>query len=514
MLFLTLLLIILMGDRTEYYLKPVFSAPEVCFLLTGLVICSVLLSVIIFADKRYGDRINRFLHKHGTVLTAVLSVILFVSEFHYISAAFFYSDWDPAGVLDCVYKLLRGNGSDISLDYFSAHPNNLMLVFVYLSILKMVSVFGTETVIALCVFQALLFTLGGVLLIKTLSAMFSAKAGFIAWFIYALWIGFNPYILITYSDAAGLIFPLIMLRLFQLAVNENNGSKRIVLMALSGITAAFGYAVKPQTVIVFVAVLIILVLRLFFRGEKKSLKMIAVSGAFLLLAMLFINMVIYPSLGLKLDKDKSFSMSHYLMMGLNPVTDGVYSNEDTEFTNSIKDPGERRKENLRIASGRLKEYGLKGLLGHIERKQLINFSDGTFSWGIDGNFFAGTSLGDMPEVDDSNPLRPLIHSFIISGEKNNGSFRNIMQVFWLTVLFFGAAGEIMLLFRIKKNGFEGNPAFQIEGVIFLSLAGLIVFELLFEAKARYLFTFLPVFLISGIYGAHGIFRILRKRLPS
>ena len=144
----------------------------------------------------------------------------------------------------------------------------------------------------------------------------------------------------------------------------------------------------------------------------------------------------------------------------------------------------------------------------------LDFSDGTFSWGIDGNFFAGPKLGDMPEVRGDSPLRPLILSFLVTGEKNNGHFRDIMQIFWLTVLFFGGVGELFLLKRIKEGGAVDDPSFQVMALSLLSILGLMMFELLFEAKARYLFTYLPVFLIPGVYGAVSLFRILRRRLSS
>ena len=512
MFVLTLLLIILAGDGTEYFLKPVFSKPEAFYLISGLVPFFFLILLFCLSGRPFSASLKETVYKHTGIIIALLSLVLFIVEALYSVSAFFYSDWDPAGVLDCVYKLLRGRSGEISLDYFSAHPNNLMLVCIYLSILKIASLFGTESVLSLVIFQSMLFTLGGVLFFYIVKDLLSVKAAFLSWLIYAVWIGFNPYLLITYSDAAGLIFPLILLRLFQLIFKMDKDKTGILPVFLTGFTAAAAYAVKPQTVLVFIAGIIVMFFITFFRRAHKLLcKPIAAFTVFFV-ASFVITTFIYPSLGLKLDRDKSFGFSHYLMMGLNPETDGVYSNEDTEFTNSISDPVKRRDENLRVAAERIEAYGFTGLLGHLKRKELINFSDGSFSWGIDGNFFAGPVLGDMPAVKEDSPLRGLIHSFIIAGERHYDSFREILQVFWLTVLFFTAAGEIFALKKLIGNGFEGNPAFYTTAVLFLSLYALTVFELIFEAKARYLFTYLPLFLLAGVYGAYGIYRSLRHYL--
>ncbi len=513
MLIITLILILCTGDRTDYFLKPGFNCPGALYLISGLIVSVALFMIFLVFDRKKKDQNANV--KHGYPIIAVLSVLLFAAEILFTFSAFFYSDWDPAGVLDCVYKLLRGNIQDISLDYFSAHPNNLMLVFIYLWVLRLASVFGTESVLSLMVFQSFLFTIGGVLFFFIVKDLLSERAAIYAWMIYAVWIGLNPYLLITYSDAAGLIFPLIIIRLFQfmddLSGRRAGGHSSFIPLSM-GIISAAGYMVKPQTVIAFIAVYIVIICISLLRKDPGKLRYLIFLTAGFLLSYLVIVNIFFPSLKLDLEKDKSFGFTHYIMMGLNPETDGVYSNEDTEFTNALKDPAERKSENLRVTKERLKEYGIKGFAGHILRKQLINCNDGTFSWGIDGNFFAGASLGDMPEVKEDSPLRPFILSFIDTNGARYGRFKDIMQVIWLTVLFFGAVGEIFMLKGIRKKKPEGNPAFQTMAVILLSLYGLILFELIFEAKARYLFTYLPLFLLSGVYGAVSSLRALRHRL--
>ena len=124
-------------------------------------------------------------------------------------------------------------------------------------------------------------------------------------------------------------------------------------------------------------------------------------------------------------------MAHYFMMGLNNETDGVYSDEDTLFTDSFETPEEKRAADLAVAGERIKAYGIAGILGHAKKKTLVNYGDGLFAWGVDGNFFDGResdSLGDVPETTLTEP----IWSFIMPEGSNHGKYSSFMQMMWIS----------------------------------------------------------------------------------
>ncbi len=487
----TLILLIFFSENRDYYLKRDLGTTDLSLFATGL-IASLVVFVIVFLISRISAVRDFFSDADGrtrlhTIL--ILSLILFISESIVFSRIFFFSDWDPAGVLDCVYKVLHGLEEQVSLDYFSAHPNNLMLVFIYVSVLRLSRIFGTESVTVLIVFQSLLFSLGGVLIFSIIDECISFRAAFFSFILYGFWIGFNPWLVITYSDAVGLIFPLLSIKIFQSMLRLKSP---LILPLLLGASAAFGYAVKPQTSIVFIAALILLCAPgLIPVGFRRAVPAVA---AFFLFSFV-IRSFIFPSLGLNLNSDKAFGFSHYIMMGLNTETDGVYSNDDTEFTNSIADPSERRSENLKVAGDRLKTMGPAGLISHLVNKQLVNFNDGTFSWGIDGNFFAGTEFPGIPSLED-NSLRDTALQFLKPDGSFYGRFIKGEQLIWLTVLFFALLSGLLVLFNRKPD----QDRDLVDLLVMLSITGLIIFELLFEAKARYLFTYLPLFLYSAISG--------------
>ncbi|MCR4890862.1 MAG: hypothetical protein K5989_01560 [Lachnospiraceae bacterium] len=595
----TFFLVLFFAGGTDYYLKKEFLLSNPKLFLIGVLITAV------FAIPLYRFRkaLEGFLEKRTKILFPLVVLLLFAIQCLFVISGFFYSDWDPAGVLGGVFHILRGDYEAVSVDYFSAHPNNLLLVWIYLAVMKAASLFGTESVLVLGIFQCILYSACGILIFRIARTLLDSYLGaYLTWLVFAGFIGLSPWLLITYSDSVGLIFPLAVLRLFQL----REGKNPIIIWALMGILTAIGYALKPQTVIAVIAVLLLTAFKALAgrrdetRAESRRLpkgtlsikrmpeKQAEVVGtaesrrfpkgalsflAALLVTKLIISFILIPSLHMDLDPNKPFGMAHYFMMGLNQETNGVYSNEDTNLTNSIGDPEERTRFDMDLAGERLRSMGIKGLLSHLTKKTLVNFADGTFAWGIDGNFFAGTSLGDFPPVRE-NALRPYVMEWIHTEGRHYGKFSSMQQIVWLMVLFLslfsvfgprnrGRNGELRgsdpLSPAVPSGGSEsrggngglrgsrplsapsggseregGNgelrgsrplsPSAPFGGsesrgrngelrgpetlaVLALSLIGLHLFELLFEAKARYIFIGTPFFLLLS---AAGVKRILSE----
>ncbi len=531
---LTCILLVAVAPITDYYLKPEFMMSNGYVMAIGLVITALICIVL---KKKCGKayKFESYLADHTAKILPVCTVLLFMAEVVFVSSGFFYSDWDPAGVLDAVYKIMHHDQMAINADYFSAHPNNLMLVWIYVIVLKISSIFGTESVLAISVFQCLLFSVTGVLIFRIVrrvlmstGAKYPFIVSWITWIIYAVVVGMSPWLIITYSDQVGMVFPVLILHIaVRIKVQEGSETSKYGAWGLIGVLSAIGYAVKPQTVIVSIAVIIVEVVHFFAPliikkrnpGKKVSeqLRDMAVSFAFfgvtLVLVHLFIVKTVYPSLGIPLNSDKEFGMPHYIMMGLNPETDGVYSNDDTNFTNELPRP-ERGRKNMEVARERLDEYGTAGFIRHLFRKTMINFGDGTFAWGIDGNFFAGTDFCDMPYVSP-NALTPHILAWIQVGAEHNALFSLIEQGMWLTILTLSLlaalpAGIVTRLIHSKKNAVENTSEQDtlsggcgwFRDVVLLSLLGIFVFELIFEAKARYLFIYVPFWIIAAVFGIY------------
>ena len=67
---------------------------------------------------------------------------------------------------------------------------------------------------------------------------------------------------------------------------------------------------------------------------------------------------------------------------------------------------------------------------------------------------------------------------------------------WLAVLFLGTGG---IFYKNKKE----------LTIVMLAIIGLTIFELIFEARARYLYTYVPLYIILA---AAGVQKIVEKKI--
>lgn len=71
-------------------------------------------------------------------------------------------------------------------------------------------------------------------------------------------------------------------------------------------------------------------------------------------------------------------------------------------------------------------------------------------------------------------------------------------MFWLGLLFFS-------VFSIFDKSAYKNKVLVLQ----LSLFGLFLFELLFEARARYIYTYAPIYLILAMVGINSLLNITK-----
>lgn len=219
----------------------------------------------------------------------------------------------------------------------------------------------------------------------------------------------------------------------------------------------------------------------------------------MVLLVLLYKALIIPSLHFNLDNDMTIGWQHFLMMGVNAESQGTYSVDDYNFTESFKSNRERNAADLEEAKRRVKELGIKGMIRHLNRKQMVNYGDGTFFWGGEGNFFAGD-----PEWAN-NRFSGFVRSLIRPEGEWYAKLASFEQCIWSGILFF-------MLFTIfyKDRLLSISENENIVLVMILSVIGLTIFELLFESRARYLFCYAPIYCILGALGVGNVFDFFDK----
>ena len=121
----------------------------------------------------------------------------------------------------------------------------------------------------------------------------------------------------------------------------------------------------------------------------------------------------------------------------------------------------------------------------MQVKTRRKFENGTFCWSGEGRFF-------YELIDEENkPQSDFSRSLYYTGKySNTGKYyvvwSNFVHMIWLTILFFS-------FFSILGNNSKLN-------IIMLALIALTLFEIIFEARARYIYIYAPLYIIIAMYG--------------
>lgn len=285
--------------------------------------------------------------------------------------------------------------------------------------------------------------------------------------------------MVPYSDSSALIFPVLLLWLYERLKG------RLPSALLLGALGALAFMIKPQASIPLIAIALCELAALIVRRSKRSAVFLILMGSAFLLVVLPAQSVMERQIGIELDSDRAMNPAHYVNMGLNAEHDGAFNMPDLDAALAVP-AKERTAWCLRTAWARVKEYGVPGMAEHLLRKALVNFADGGFAWGID---FA---RNDLPVKDER--LTPWVRSVVYSDGTRYPALHALEQAVWLLLLVlcpFGAFG----LRRLCAGQESPVPA-----AMLLSVIGIIAFNMLFEAKARYVFVMVPVMIAVSAAG--------------
>ena len=134
-----------------------------------------------------------------------------------------------------------------------------------------------------------------------------------------------------------------------------------------------------------------------------------------------------------------------------------------------------------------------GLLRHTARKSLVIFNDGTFAWGVEGSFYAKIF------AEKNSYMSPLLRDLFYSTGHAHKKLATMEQALWLFTLLMSG-----LCFILKKDKFLTTIA--------TSLVGIIMFNFLFEARARYVMIYVPIFIFLAMISLRHITEVIAKKI--
>lgn len=298
--------------------------------------------------------------------------------------------------------------------------------------------------------------------------------------------GFSAWISIPYSDTYSILFPILCIWLY---CNQTT-KKEYLIWGLIGFFGWVGSYIKPTVLLIL---LVLTALELWHKlwnlkedgvaaGLKRMAIWAAVTGLAVLLAM-GVNAAARTKMGCTPEEGRKFTPIHYLMMGLNYKTGGTYDQWDVNFSVVEQSVEARNAKDLAEIRYRLSAMGVKGFGAHLTRKLLTNFNDGTFAWGNEGEFY-----WHIPE--NNSRTATLLRNYYYEDRSAYPLFQIVTQAFWILVLCMACC----MIFK-DREGTDERKAAVVLGIIAISC-----FVMVFEARARYLYLYAPLFILAAAMG--------------
>lgn len=476
-------------DKIIFACKREFILPNIALLLLFLVSLFVLIILRNICKNKIKINCDK--------AVKIVSIILFFVSLYISYNIFFETGWDSgSAIIPAARFLAVGDNSILGADYFSYYPNNSLLILIYSYILKFNDTFGIFTgdnqLMSIVVVNVLFSTIATFLTYKVAKKLFGKTAAVAVYLMTAILVNLSPWNVICYSDSFSLIFPILIAYLY-ICTSLKPLAKYMCIFALGTV----GYMIKPQNVIIVIAVIITDIFR-YVRKENlaKILKIVLVCAVVLTGVKLTVDYSAKQA-GFNADKDKKIGAMHFFMMGLNNTSLGGYNSEDAQMSFDCQNQETRNQMNRSVAISRLKTMGVTGYGKLLMQKTLTNYGDGLFAWGMEGQFYYRTF------ENKNQTSSPVLKNIFYTHGANFNKYALLMQFLWLSMLtlIFG-----FLIINIKQHEKNYNIS-----VLMLALLGLTAFELLFEARARYLYAYVPVYAVIAAGGIKMIFNIVDNK---
>lgn len=488
MMLSVLLLLVLAEPSVTYWYKREFLLDNYLIVIWSLIFLGV---SFYFAEKIKGksERSYKKLWQNFCKkrVFLVVSLFFFLIQLFIALHIYFYPGWDVIYVVQNAKWLAEGNLAELSNKYFSMYNNNLLLVYLYSKLFQVGQLFSlTEMKDMMVVFvflQCMISSGTGMLVFGCVDKLLGRISfAWFAWILYAGLILISPWVVVPYSDSVGLFMPL---SIFYLYISMKGNKYDIIRWMGIALLSYWGFRIKPQILIVTIAIIIIeIVHKITVKPSKFGIKSVLACACILVVSQVCFQSMI-NSMPFTLDREKNFGVTHFLMMGLNTRSDGGYSDKDVQFSKKFSTIEERKAGNVKKIQKRVENFNEKGWGMHLIKKTLVNYGDGSFSFGQEGNF----NLETYNQSDTGKFLQEIYYE--------EGKYFPVLSTFQHWIWMFVLTCLPLVAF------FWGNPS-QIAGkeisVLMLAIIGLSLFELMFEARSRYFYIYAPLYILLAVCG--------------
>ena len=537
--------VICIGSKMNYWemMKPISVMSNLKLLIFLIPLFAVGIGILIISEK---IEISEAWQKRIPWFFAVFAVGLYFLSDYICREIAFRIPWDVMVVRGAALELAKGKKLG-NMSYFSMYTNNIPITYILWKMLEWIKEFHFKYnqeyiwLRANCVMMSAAVYFSAMTTWKVTKNLGAAILTFLSG---VALIGLSGWKIAPYTDTYGML-PTVLCIYFYVSFKQ--GKKiawRIVCLVATAFFGVLAWFIKPNLAIVLIAVFCAELIHSLSDLKKywKEILIFAVCILACLVGFTAYKKSLPKKMGLELTENVEAGLAEFFYMGLNEERTGCYNDADLtvygEFENAPR--SEREKEVFNRAMKRLEEKGVAGGIGFALRKLTMTFNEGTFGWTneveIESHY--------LPIVSDNSKMMDYLRSFYWNGPRRP-KFATFAQGAWLLVLlgipwtaiaFLPVAAALIsdrkdilqkekaLQAELRKHmankeisenetaDSEAQKNFEnelkrkrdIEGTSLLAFlicfVGIVLYQLLFEARARYLFAFLPVIISMSIIG--------------
>ena len=413
-------------------------------------------------------------------------------------------DWDVYAIHESAAGLANGSMATVT-PYFRINPNNLLLTLLLAGYDSGVRALGVNDLAAAAAFLNGVILFGATVLTYLTARMVGGPVAAALTVLPAtVFLGFSPWAGVLYSDTAGTFFTVLILFLLVASCRTRRMYGRVGLWILAGGIGAIGVGIKPTVAICLIAAGVTAACLLARRKDTAVLLTASavVAGSFILgnrLIAAFLQRT--PVVGFDPGSSPdAMNPGHFLKVGAQTAPGpygplyGAYNQSDYEQTLAIRGSSEKFHAGLDAYLDRVGAMGPGGYLQFLNDKLLWVTGDGSFfTWGegrMTGRDFLSTAAADRWLQDLFDNTGPHFQWML-----------SVWQGTWFAVLLLVA---VPLLLRTPTLMRPEISALRI------ALLGLLMFVLLFEGRARFLYLYSPYFIILAALSCQAVVQRLRK----
>lgn len=507
-----LLLFILLGA----VLRPRYSFIEYNTPLVAICAFFLAATVVLLAVKTrsWRPRLVATLIRRRAIIT-MLGIGLFL--LHILVGHALVSNlagWDPAVVNKASLQITQGQLMDDMLGYFITYPNNVGILLFNTTAIHIVNAFNMANLLeGITYINIIVMNLSLWVFYLIARRLYGTRIAIIGLLLFTPFIVLSPWSTTFYTDTVGMLFPLLMLYILIRGLAADRRLFSWGFYALSGSCAAVGYFIKPTAVVILAALYLVLLCLTLREMSKRAARRygsifvcsalgFVITGA--ILSLIVAMSGILPKDYVQRSNLAARPVSYFVMTGLNtsyrtyptppfeatnnPLF-GAFSDEDNLADSQYATNTEKDAYAKEVIKQRLGAMGARGYMTFLLNKGAWLFSDGTFY-----SYGEGQDTGELKFYNHS-PIDMSIRKYLyIKG----GGYRittYVFQILWYAILLL----IIVQVFLIRRLGYD-----PVKLTIRITITGAVMGLLLIEGRSRYLYMFVPLFILVGLETMHTI----------